>query len=191
VDEMIKKYMLMLSILFIVLLFASTSTASFSSYKQRICEKFGENSAFYKMLDRFLDTSSYNSDEAINNNILDISKDAALDDEQTIDINGEEGATLNEETIIDENGEVGAANDEIIIEEGGSDNNGTLECIIEIITERNGQIGEILQRVIKRSYVSEGGVETIIEGTVINGYIEKDNAENTVVEHVVLTSDDI
>ena len=57
----------------------------------------------------------------------------------TVDTNGEEGATLNDEVTVDENGEVGTANN-ITVEQDGETGR-TLERVIEIVKEHSVIIG--------------------------------------------------
>lgn len=74
---MIKKYVTILAILLAILMFTSTSTASFLSLKGKIYERLQENSAFKKVLERISQIVSYNDNIA--------STDADKDDEDEED----------------------------------------------------------------------------------------------------------
>ena len=57
---MIKKYVMIIAVLLVILMFTSTSTASFLFSKGKIYERLPENSAFKRMLDRFSQIVSNN-----------------------------------------------------------------------------------------------------------------------------------
>jgi len=117
---MIKKYVLLLSIMLIILLFTTNSNASYLSFKQRIYEKIQENSAFQKITDIISNITSYN---------VEVLSD---EDNTTIDT-VEEETTLNDESTVDEYQE----------------NKTNLQRIIEIITQHNEKFGTILQRIVE------------------------------------------
>jgi len=88
----------------------------------------------------------------------------------TVDTNGEEGTTLNDEPTIDENGEVEATND-ITVEEDGEEGR-TIDRIIEVVTETNTVFGDVLQRIVERTYApgtteSNGSAENIVDNVVV------------------------
>ena len=88
----------------------------------------------------------------------------------TVDTNGEEGATLNDEVTVDENGEVGTANN-ITVEQDGETGR-TLERVIEIVKEHSVIIGAMLERIVERTFASgttesDGVVESIVDNVVV------------------------
>ena len=59
---MIKKYVMIIAVLLVILMFTSTSTASFLSTKGKIYERLPENSAFKRILDKLFQIASNNDD---------------------------------------------------------------------------------------------------------------------------------
>jgi len=74
---MIKKYVMIIAVLLVILMFTSTSTASFLSSKGTIYERLPENSPLKNILDRFSQVISNNNDI--------VSNDADEDDSEEED----------------------------------------------------------------------------------------------------------
>jgi len=104
----------------------------------------------------------------------------------TIDSDGEVGATQDEWTV-DSDGDEGAAGNEITIDEGEwtvdhDGEGGKLERFVKIVTELNGKLGVLLQRVIERTVATdENGSSSPGSGG---------SAENNKVDVVVVTDGD-
>ncbi len=88
-----------------------------------------------------------------------------LEETTTIDSDGEVGATQGEWTV-DSDGDDGAASNEITIDEGEwtvdhDGEGGTLERFVKIVTELNGKLGAMLERVIERTVATdENGISS-------------------------------
>lgn len=183
---MIKRSVLIvLSLVIILCMFVTTSSASFLFSRTTVYKNLHETSMLKQMYDRFLSEAASHTDEGYTSYEED-NVDVYLSEEnQIIDVDGVDGQ---DQQIIEENWGVNTTNDEIVTDtEGNIGRN--LERVIEIITGGNGTIGELLQRVIKRTYASSGGIETIIDGVVIAGSdLTTDNAE-AVISNVVVVTD--
>lgn len=213
---MIKKYILVvLAVLLVILLLTPTTTASLISSKSKIYEILQENSAFSRLFGRISQLVFYkddNNDEPMDPDgpkddvnppkIVDVdgevtpddgnetvvSKDV-FEDSPNIDTNGKQGATLNNESKVIEN-EV--ANETTVDKE--SEKGKTLERVIEIITEYNGKLGTMLQRVVERTFApgtteSDKVAENIVDTVVVVG--ESDGStENNISNTVILTDGD-
>jgi len=96
-------------------------------------------------------------------------EEEALEENPTIDLNGEEGRTLNEVETVIENGVEEVIN-EIIVEEDGEEGE-TIDRVIEIVKDNNQKIGDMLQKVIEHSYApgtTAGGTsENIVRNSII------------------------
>jgi len=176
---MIKKYIILISAILVILMLASTSSASFLFSKGEIYERLQESSIFRNALDRVSQIISHDDSSVsidIIGEVTPDNRDAVVVEENdlgettTVDVNGEEGATLNDVVIVDENGEEGATN-EITVDEDG-ENGRTIERVIDIITENNVVIGTVLQRIIERTFApgtteSSGVTENIVDNVVV------------------------
>lgn len=210
---MIKKYILVLAVLLIILLLTPTTTASLLSSKSKIFEILQENSAFGKLFGRISQFVFYkddNNDEPMNpdgpkddvhlpkiidgevtpddgNETVEYKDD--FEDSPNMDTNGKEGATLNNESKVIEDG---VANETTVEKDG--EKGKTLERVIEIITEYNGKLGTMLQRVVERTFApgtteSDKVAENIVDTVVVVG--ESDvSAENNISNNVILTDGD-
>jgi hypothetical protein len=93
-----------------------------------------------------------------------------LEDTPTIDVDGEEGVTLNDEITVDTNGEVGTTGVTTVDQDGTEGI--TLKRIIEIFTEKNGMSGTVLQKVVERTFApgtteSDGVAENVVDTVVV------------------------
>jgi len=79
---MIKKYVMLISAILVILMFTSTSSASFLSPKGKIYEMLPENSPLKNILDRF-------SQVIVSNNDNSLSIDDDIEDDETDDDDGE------------------------------------------------------------------------------------------------------
>jgi len=210
---MMKKYVILLSAILVILMFASTSSASFSFLNSGICERLQENPVFRNVLLRISqivansDNDLMNSDGQTENVILqettdvdgeitpDNGNEVVIEEDDagetpTIDIDGEEGATLNEEQTVVENGEVGTTGN-ITVEIDGEYGR-TIERVIEIITENTVNVGTILQRVVDRIYApgtteSDGIAENVVDTVVVVGG-SGGASDNNIADTVVVTT---
>jgi len=223
---MIKKYVLLLSVIFVIIMCTSTSTASLLFSRVKIYERLSENSPLHKILDRYSQGIVSNHDNSVSTDNDIEYDDGEHDDERdsdnpdkkgedvllpnvleedfywtpdggnepvdtseettTIDINGEVEATQDEVTV-DSDGDEGAAGNEITIDESEwtvdeGTNTVKHERVVKIVTEINGKLGTLLQRVIERTVATdEDGISSPGSGG---------SAENTIVDNIVLTADD-
>ena len=223
---MIKKYIMMLAVLIVILMFTSTSSASFLLFREKMYERLSENSPLKNMLDRFfqftsdredsmsidtndVDDGEYDDDSEtgpeedvllpkIWNVVGEITPDDGnetvddLEETPVVDVNGEGGTTVNDDPTVEENGEVGI-NNESTVEENG-ENGSTVDGLIEIVTKRNVVLGEILQRVVERTFApgtteSDEIAENIVDTVVVAGG-SVGTAENIIVDNVVATYGD-
>ena len=186
--------------LLVILMFTSTSTASFLFPMGKIYEMLPENSPLKNILDRLSQVISNNND--IVSNDADEEDDDETDDEdddmmdtddpleedvllpETIDIVGE--ITPHEGNYIDEDDDENITNT-IDHPDGDGDVNATngltvdegvwtvkLERFVEIVMERNVQLGGMLQRVVERIFApgtteSDGTAENDIVDVVVEG----------------------
>jgi hypothetical protein len=112
----------------------------------------------------------------------------------TVDSGGEDGVTQDDEWTVDLDGDEGAASNEMTIDEG--EWTVDLERVVEIVTEHNVKLGEMLQRVVERTFASgttesDGTVENDIVGVVVEGEGGSSagtTAENNIVDNIVLTA---
>ncbi len=231
---MIKKYVMLISAILVIIMFTSTSTASFLFSEEKIYEQLPENSPLRKILDRFSQIASDRKDSVsidINDEYYDGNDDeddGEYDDGEHDADNLDEGPienillpnvleegfywtpdggnepvdNLEETTTIDIDGEVGATQDEVTVDSDGDDeatgneitidesewtvDEGTttvkLERVIKIVTELNGKLGAMLQRVIERTVATdEAGISSPGSGG---------SAENNIVDNIVLTAND-
>lgn len=215
---MIKKYMVILGVLFVIIFFTSISNASFSSSQEKILDKLQENLFFSKMSKNILQIAYYNEDDVD----VELDQDDMIEDEllpkiwnmigektpddgdeevvyndniennYTIDINGNEDTDTNNNFIINENEEAGTTNNEIIVEKDGEVGR-TLERIIEIISENNEKLGTILEKIVEHTYApgtteSNGIAENIVSNVVIEGgsvgISENDKSDVIVITNV-------
>ena len=91
---MIKKYVMIIAVLLVILMFTSTSTASFLFFKGKIYERLPENSPLKNILDRFSQVISNNNDIVSNDADEDDSEeedDGEYDDEVDPDGPKEDG----------------------------------------------------------------------------------------------------
>jgi len=215
---MIKKYVMMISVLLVMLMFTSTSTASFVFSKGKIYEMLPENSAFKRILDKLSQIAS-NNDAGV---LIDTDEDDGEDDdmmdtddplkedvllpkiwdlvgEKTPD-DGNEPVDDSEETLNTTgppDGDEEAINEETIDEGEWTVEEETLtvklERFVEIVMERNVQLGGMLQRVVERTFApgtteSDGTAENDIVGVVVEGESVGTPGED-IADVVVLTDD--
>ena len=199
---MIKKYVMLISAILVILMFTSTSSASFLSSKEKIYERLSENSLLKNILDRFSqvasdgkDSMSIDTDDDDGND--DDSEDGKEEDvllpkiwnmvgEITPDGGNEPVDDLEETTTIDSDGEIGATQDDWTVEKGTT--TVKLERFVKIVTELNGKLGTMLERVIERTVATDengffSGTNWIAGETV-------GTAENNKADVVVLTDGD-
>jgi len=247
---MIKKYVMIIAMLLAILIFTSTSTASFLFPEGKIYERLPENSPLRNILDRFSQIASDGKDSMsidTNDEYYDDTKDGLekdgrlpkiwnmvgeittdggnepvddLEDTSTVDSDGEDGL-IQDTWTVDSNGEEGTTDEKIMAEEEGADgatrdewtvdsdgdegevsNEITipdyidegewtveakpmtvkLERFVKIVTELNGNLGAMLQRVIERTVATDkNGVSSPGSGG---------SAENDIVDNIVLTDGD-
>ena len=232
---MIKKYAMIIAVLLVILMFTSTSSASFLFSEGKIYERLRENSPLKTMLDRLYQVA-YNNDDDV---ALDVEEDDETDDEddgEYDDDDSEDGPeedmllpkiwnmvgeiTPYEGNYIDEGDDENITNtidhpdgddDGVVVGNGtvnpDKDVNATngltidegewtvkLERFVEIVMERNVQLGGMLQRLVERTFApgtteSDGTAENDVVGVVVEGG-SVGTAENDVVDNVVLTSSD-
>ena len=194
---MIKKYVMLISAILVIIMFTSTSSASFLFSKEKMYERLSENSLLKNILDRFsqvnkgivsdnadkedvaYDDSEYDdgmtdSDDGPEEDVL-LPKIWNLVGEKTPD-SGNEPVNDSEETqsvkwTVDHDGE-----------------GGTLERFVKIVTEHNVKLGAMLERVIKCTVSTDengffSGTNWIAGETV-------GTAENYKADVVVLTDGD-
>ena len=218
---MIKKYAMIIAILLVILMFTSTSSASFLFPKGKIYERLSENSLLKNIFDRFsqvasdekdsmsIDTDDDGNDEEYDDGEHDDdSEDGPEEDvllpkiwnmvgEITPDDGNEPVDDLEENITIDSDGEVGATQgewtvdsdegNETTIDEGewtveAKPMTVKLERFVKIVTELNGKLGTMLERVIERTVATdENGISSPGSGG---------SAENDIVDVVVLTDGD-
>ena len=231
---MIKKYVMIVAVLLIILMFTSTSTASFLSTTGKIYDRLPENSPLKNILDRFSQVTSNNND--IVSNDADADEDDGEedddDDDDEIDPDGpKEGGLLPkiwdmvgektpyEGNYIDEGDDENITNtidhpdgddDGVVVDNGtvnpDKDVNATngltidegewtvkLERFVEIVMERNVQLGGMLQRVVERTFApgtteSDGTAENDVVGVVVEGGSVGTPGED-IADVVVLTDD--
>ena len=211
---MIKKYVI-IAMLLAILMFTSTSTASFLFSEGKIYEGLPENSPLKTMLDRLYQVA-YNNDDDV---ALDVEEDDETDDEDDDEIDPDDSPeedvllpkiwnmvgeiTPYEGNYTDEGDDENITNtidhpdgddDGVVVGNGtvnpDKDVNATngltidegewtvkLERFVKIVTELDGDIGALLQRVVERTF-APGTTES--DGT----------AENDVVDDIVLTDGD-
>ena len=206
---MVRKYLLAAAVFLMILFSTSTTTASLLSLRERMYERFQENSAFRLLFGRISQFVFYKDDEATDSdgpegdvrlpNIIDVDGEVTPDDGNetvvskddsedtpTIDINGEEGTTLINGSTVNENK---ATNDTTVEKDG--EKGRTLERVIEIITGYNGKLGAMLERVVERTFApgttqSDVVAENIVDKVVVVGG-SGGTADNNKAELVVLT----
>jgi len=228
---MIKKYVMIIAMLLTILMFTSTSTATFLSAKGTIYERLPENSAFKRILDK-LSLIASNNDDGV---LIDTDEDDGEenddedddgmtdpDDDPEEDVllpkiwdlvgektpdDGNESVDDSEETlntidppdgdddgVVWDNGTVDPDGDEEAINEETIDEGEwtvKLERFVEIVMERNVQLGEMLQRVVERTFApgtteSDGTAENDVVDVVVEGGSVGTPGED-VVDVVVLT----
>jgi len=211
---MIKKYLMLISIIFVIALFTSTSSASYLFLKGEIYEKLKEKSTFRNALERIPNIISkvekielIDSDESDEDNDL-IELDSPKKEpvyteilKETIDIIGEltpdngneavvEENYLGETTTVDINGEEGTTlNDAVIVDE-----NEKVEDTSKITVEKDGQTGRILEKVIEitQSNVVIGKLlQTVVEHTTYaSGTTDSSGIVENIVDNVVVIAND-
>lgn len=214
-DGMVKKYMAIVGVLLVIILFTSTSTASFSSLQEKIFERLQENLFFRNISENILQIA-YNNEDDID---PELDQDGMTEDERlpkiwdligektpddsdeevvdncyiennyTMDINNTD---INDNFIIDQNGKAGT-NGEIIVEKDGEVGR-TLEKIIEIISENNEKLGTIIGKIVEHTYApgtteSNGIAENIVNNVVIEGG-SIGICENDISDVIVITNSD-
>ena len=211
---MIKKYLMIIAGLLVIIMFTSTSSASFLLSEEKIYELLPENSSLKKIIDRLsqiasdvkdsistdtndeyydgndvddgdvddgdVDDGKYDDDfeDSPEENVI-LPKTGTVDGEITPD-NGndpvddsDENTTI--ETTIDPDSDDETIQDEWTVDYNGE--GGTLERFVKIVTEINGNIGAFLERVIERTVATD---ENGISSQGSDG-----SAENNVVDVVV------
>ena len=221
---MIKKYVMMISVLLVMLMFTSTSTASFVFSKGKIYEMLPENSAFKRILDKLSQIASNNDagvlidtdeDDGEDDDMMDtddpLKEDVLLpkiwdlvgektpddgnepvdDSEETLNTidppDGDDDGVVWDNGTVDSDGDGGVASNEITIDEG--EWTVKRERFVEIVMERNVQLGGMLQRVVERTFApgtteSDGTAENDIVDVVVEGE-SVGTAENDIVGVVV------
>lgn len=207
---MIKKYVIVVSAILVVVMFSSTSSASFLYSRQGIFEKVRQNSVFGKVFEKLSQIASPDEDSISINAVEDDEYDDIADQEDPEEdillpkiwnVVGEitpddgddpvvEENDLGESPTIDIDGEEGAyLNDEPTVEINGIHGR-SLERVIEIITEYNEKVESILQKVAERTFApgtmeSNGVAENIVETVVVVGD-SGGTAESNIVDHVIV-----
>ena len=209
---MIKKYVMIIAMLLVILMFTSTSTASFLFPMGKIYEMLPENSPLKNILDRLSQVISNNNDIVSNDaDEEDDEDDDMMDTDdpleedvllpETIDIVGEitphEGNYIDvddseETTTIDLDGEVGATQGEWTVDSDGDEGAANNEVTIdesEWTVDHDGE-GGTLERFVK--IITEhnekfgGMLQRVVERTFAPGTTESDGtAENDIVGVVV------
>lgn len=201
---MIKKYVMLISAILVILMFTSTSSASFLFSKGNIYERLPENSPLKNIVDRFSQVIVSNNDNSVS--IDDDEDDGEYDDgehDDEIDPNdpkeegllpeileknvyitpdgGDEPVIDSEETTtIDSDGIAGATQEEWTVE--AKPMMVKLERFVKIVTELNGNFGALLQRVIERTVATdENAISSPGSGV---------SAENNIVDNIVVTDGD-
>ena len=216
---MIKKYAMIIAVLLVILMFTSTSSASFLFSEGKIYEGLPENSLLKTMLDRLYQVA-YDNDDDDDDVALDVEEDdetddeddGEYDDEMDPDDGPEEDVLLPkiwnmvgeitpyEGNYTDEGDDENITNtidhpdgddDGVVVGNGtvnpDKDVNATngltidegewtvkLERFVKIVTELDGDLGALLQRVVERTFAT---------GTTDSG----GTVENDVVDDIVLT----
>ena len=118
-----KKYVYILLILLIILVFTSISNASFIDYKQQIYEKIKDNPTFQKITDIITNISSYHdpSEYILETNNTNITEEETQENNETI----------NNEKL---------------------ENKTTLGKIITIVNQYNEKFAAIIQRVVQNVF---------------------------------------
>ncbi len=223
---MIKKYVMIIAVLMVILMFTSTSSASFLFSKGKLYERLPENSPLRNILDRFsqiasdrkdsmsIDTDEddgedddmVDTDDPLEEDVLlpkiwdlvgektpDDGNESVDDSEEilnTIDHpdGNDDGVVWGNGTTVDSDGDDGAASNEITIDEGewtvdeGTTTTVKLERFVKIVTEINGKLGAMLERVIERTVATdENGISSSGSGG---------SAENNIVDAIVVTDGD-
>lgn len=206
---MIKRYLLVVSVFLVIILFTSTSTASIVSSRQRILQRFQQNSVFTKILEKLSQIASSNDNSISTDSDEDEDDDIMEEDgpEENIllpkiwnmvgEITPDDGDDpvveendLGETPTIDIDGEEGAyLNDEPTIDING-ENGRTIDRVIEIITECNEKFESVLEKVVERTFApgtteSDGVAENIVDTVVVEG--SGGPSESNIVDNVVLT----
>ena len=226
---------MIIAVLLAILMFTSTSTASFLFFKGKIYERLPENSPLKNILDRFSQVISNNNDIVSNDADEDDSEeedDGEYDDEIDPDGPKEDGLlpkiwdmvgekTPYEGNYIDEDDDENITNtidhpdgdDDGVVwgngtvdPDGDGDVNATngltvdegewtvkLEWFVEIVMERNVQLGGMLQSVLERIFApgtteSDGTAENDIVDVVVEGGSVGTPGED-IADVVVLTDD--
>jgi len=232
---MIKKYIMLISAILVILIFTSTSSASFLFPKGNIYERLPENSPLKNILNKFSQVIISNKDNSIsidedmeddaNNDEDDSEYDDGEHDEEidpdgpkedvilpkiwnmvgektpddgdepvidsekttTIDSDGEVGATQDDEWTVDSDGDEGTTSNDITTSDYIAEGEWTVEAkpitvklerFVKIVTEINGNLGALLQRVIERNVATdENGVSSSVSG----GSVENDIVDNVVL----------
>ena len=216
---MIKKYAMIIAVLLVILMFTSTSTASFLFSEGKIYERLPENSPLKTMLDRLYQVA-YNNDDDVALDVeeddeTDDEDDGEYDDEMDPDDSPEEDVLLpkiwnmdgeitpyegnytdegDDENITNTIDHTDGDDDGVVVGNGtvnpDKDVNATngltidegewtvkLERFVKIVTELDGNLGALLQRVVERTFAT---------GTTDSG----GTVENDVVDDIVLTDGD-
>ena len=203
---MIKRYVMLISAILVILMFTSTSSASFLFYEEKIYERLPENSPLRKILDRFSQVIVSNNDNSVS--IYD------ENDDEDYDVKYDDG-----EHDADDLGD-GPIEDILlpnVLEEGfywtpdggnepvvEEDNLGTPPTIDidgeegttlneDPIIDEDGEIGRTLYRVIE--VITEINVkigpmlEKIVEHTYAPGTTESDGVAENIVDTVVVAGE--
>ena len=191
---MIKKYAMIIAVLLLILMFTSTSSASFLFSKGKIYERLPENSPLKNILDRFSQVASDKkdsmsidtNDEYYDGNDVDDGEhdDGDLDDgpiedillpktgdvvgEITPDDGNEPVDNLEETTTIDIDGEVGATQDEVTVESDGDEGASSNEITIDECewTVEEGTTTVKLERFVKIVMELNGNLGAMLQRVI-------------------------
>ena len=203
---MIKKYIMLISAIFVILILTSTGNASFLSLDGDATEESQENSIFKRVFERISQIISYknsrissNDEDAQNDDLTDpdvLEEDLLL--QETIDVIGEitpdngneevtEQENLDGNPTIDIDGEEGTTlNDELIIDEDGE------VGVTDIITlDQDGTEGRTLERIIEIFTENKKDIEKIVERTFALGTTMSEGIAENIVDTVVVVGESV
>ena len=199
IRNMIQKYIGVASVLLMFFMLAFVSSASAFVSQEGLYDRIPESCVLRTIVDRFSQAFSNRDQQTSGGHIGEtVHEKAFINENYTeepsfIDENGLTGA----ENIVVVDEDVGEHNGslpsfwEVVTEGGSTDSDGTpihtLERMITVVRQHGGNhnFGEVLQRVIKRSYAAAGD-ETIIDGVAITGSLGNGTPAETIISNVVV-----